>query len=76
MITGVDINPRRQLYYTGALVLNILNENKNGSISLMDAFQKLHEKEQVSFNLFSLTLDWLFILNTIVIDREGIKKCF
>lgn len=76
MITGKDISPRRQIYYIGGLILGVLEENKGDDLTSLDVFEKLSKQEKTTFNLFSLALDWLFLLDAIILDKTVIKKCF
>ncbi len=42
-----------------------------------DIFQKLNETEKISINLYSLILDWLFLLGVIRKNKKGtLEKCF
>ncbi|MDQ6974971.1 MAG: hypothetical protein Q9M22_00220 [Mariprofundaceae bacterium] len=75
MIVSQDNNPQRELYYLGAQVIDLLNRSK-GALDFFDTFQNLKEKEDISMNLFVLTIDWLYLLG-IVDSKEGvIEKCF
>jgi len=76
MITGRDINPKRHLYYIGGLILGILKENQQGGFTSPELFYKLQDKEKISFNLFSLSLDWLFLTGAIKFQNREIRKCF
>ncbi len=76
MIVTTDINPERDIYYLGALVLEVLKESKSKEIDYFDAYQALNQKEKVSISLFSLILDWLFLLGAVKSDQRFIVKCF
>lgn len=76
MIINKDINPEREIYYLGALVIDILDKSPKSKIDFFDAFQQLNEQEKVSMNLFSLTLDWLFMLGAINSKNGYVEKCF
>jgi hypothetical protein len=76
MITGKDINPKKKIYYLGGITLQILKEYPSEDVPFFDVFQKLNEKERISINLYTLTLDWLFLLGVITLNKGGIKKCF
>ncbi len=83
MIKSQNINPKRNIYYLGAVVVLILYSHKYKSNAKRDkatiieadffeVFQELKQKEEISINLFVLTLDWLFILNIIQMDGNFI----
>jgi hypothetical protein len=76
MIISKDTNPERELYYLGALVIDVLSKAPQNRVDFFDAFQRLNDQEKVSMNLFALTLDWLFILG-VVNSKDGyVEKCF
>ncbi len=77
MIISKDINPERDFYYLGAKVIDVLSQNKNKDFSLIDIYAIIKESENISLNLFSLTLDWLFIAGAISkIENGKIITCF
>jgi hypothetical protein len=75
MITNDNTNPRREIYYLGALTIEILNNN-DGKTQLFELFQKVNEKEEISMNLFLFVLDWLYLTDTIKHERGVITLCF
>lgn len=76
MITGKDINPSREIYYLGGVVIQLLKKSQNTSQDFFDVLQRLNEKEKVSVNLFTLILDWLFLLRLVEVKNGSIIKCF
>ncbi len=77
MIINKNINPERDLYYLGGKVIEVLNSTKQSQIDYFDLFMLLNKTNKVSLNLFSLALDWLFILGVIKKGNKGvIEKCF
>lgn len=76
MIINKDINPTREIYHLGALLIEILTNNSGRDLDFFDTYQSLNEKIKVSIDLYILTMDWLFILGLINKKREVIKKCF
>ena len=76
MIISKDTNPERSIYYLGARVIEII-EGKTGDIDFFDLYRSIRSQEKISMELYSLTLDWLYILGAIKNSREeNIKKCF
>lgn len=76
MIIGKDINPKKQIYYISAL---IIEELKIASVPTFDFFQmyyNIKKKEDISINLFSLSLDWLYMLGAIKQSGNKLEKCF
>ncbi len=77
MIVNKNINPERDLYYLGGKVIEVLNSYKNNEIDYFDLFLSVNKSNKVSLNLYSLVLDWLFILGIIKKGNKGlIIKCF
>ena len=77
MIISKDINPERDFYYLGAKVIEVLSAPENKSLLLIDIYETIKRTENISLNLFTLTLDWLFISGVISeIENGKIIKCF
>lgn len=75
MITGIDITPERQLYYVGALILDSVKLSNKTEIDFFELFHKLKGNNGVSIRLFTLALDWLFILGAIKGNSGRLIKC-
>lgn len=77
MIVDKNINPERDLYYLGGILIDVLATKNSVDIDYIDLYQLLKQKQEISINLYSLTLDWLFILGVVSKGENGkIKKCF
>lgn len=77
MIVNKNINPERDLYYLGGKVIEVLNSYTKIEIDYFDLFLSVNKSNKVSLNLYSLVLDWLFILGVIKKGNKGlIIKCF
>lgn len=69
MLLPDNIHPEHCLYFNGALVLEELTVKK--SDSLVDLYSNIQAKISMSFPLFSMCLDWLFLLGVIDITDNG-----
>ncbi|MFT6138739.1 MAG: hypothetical protein ACJAUJ_001834 [Salibacteraceae bacterium] len=77
MIVNKNTNPERDLYYLGGKVIEVLNSFTKNEIDYFDLFLSVNKSNKVSLNLYSLVLDWLFILGVIKKGNKGlIIKCF
>lgn len=77
MIVSRDINPERDFYYLGAKTIEILSYTEDEKIDFFYVFEALRSTEDISLNLFTLTLDWLFIIGAIGKTNKGyLVKCF
>jgi hypothetical protein len=77
MIVSRDINPERDFYYLGAKTIEILSSTDDEKMDFFHVFETLKSTENISLNLFTLTLDWLYIIGAIDKSHKGhIIKCF
>lgn len=77
MIVNKNINPERDLYYLGGIVIDVLNSFNKNEIDYFDLFLSVNKSNKISLNLYTLALDWLFILGVIKKGNKGlIIKCF
>ncbi len=77
MIINSNITPDRDLYYLGGKVIQVLVSNEEQEIDYFDLFQRVNKELKISLNLYTLVLDWLFIIGVINNAENGlIKKCF
>ena len=59
MLLPDSIHPQYSVYYIGALLLQILQQK--GTMSVAD----------LSFKLYLLSLDWLYLINAAQINNKG-----
>ena len=77
MIINSNITPDRDLYYLGGKVIEVLVSNEEQEVDYFDLFQRVNIELKISLNLYTLVLDWLFIIGVIKNAENGlIKKCF
>lgn len=76
MIVNKDINPERDVYYLGAKVIEIISLDME-QFDFFDVYQKISQSEKISMNLYSLTLDWLYLIGAVEHSDKGqLRKCF
>ncbi len=77
MIISKDINPERDLYYLGAQILESLVEIDEKEYDFIELYSRIKLSNNISINLFSLALTWLFTIGAINhSDRGNIIRCF
>lgn len=77
MIVNKNINPERDLYYLGGKVIELLDNSNNAKFDYFELYSNLNKNHDISINLFTLVLDWLFILGAVKKDKKGLlEKCF
>jgi len=69
MLLPDNIHPQQSVYYNGAYVLKILQSDP--VVKIFDLYQKVRQNNKMSFPLFMLCLDWLFLLNVVSMGKNG-----
>ena len=74
MLLPDNIHPDNSIYYNGAFVIESLK--KGTSYSMLDLYQQVKAKRIMSFSIFILCLDWLYLIEVARINSEGeIELC-
>lgn len=74
MLLPDNIHPENSIYYNGAIVLKELQKQANQN--LFDLYQNVKQNKNMSFPIFVLCLDWLFLLNVVEVTNNGkVKLC-
>lgn len=77
MIVNKDTRPEKKIYYLGGLLIEILGKYPvNSKLDFFDIYSEFNSNKEITINLFSITLDWLFLLDLIKIENNKIIKCF
>jgi len=72
MLIPDNIHPENTIYYNGAFVIQAL-QKKDGQ-NLLDLYQNVKQERNMSFPIFILCLDWLYLLNVAIINTNGIVE--
>ncbi len=74
MLLPDNIHPDQSIYYNGAFVIEALKQEP--SYKMLDLYQEVKTKKQMSFSVFILCLDWLYLLDVARLNPEGeIELC-
>ena len=74
MLLPDNIHPENSIYYNGAFVIEALQNRRK--YQMLDLYQVVKLKKDMSFSLFVLCLDWLYILDVAIINSKGeIELC-
>lgn len=73
MLLPDNIHPDNSVYYNGAIVLKILQECKK--VELLELYEKVREVKTISFSLFILCLDWLYLIDVAVLKSSDVELC-
>jgi hypothetical protein len=69
MLLPDAIHPKDSIYYTGAIVLKILQSTDGTKIG--DLYVELKKEHNLTFPVLLLTLDWLYLINAATINQKG-----
>lgn len=74
MLLPDNIHPDNSIYYNGAFVIESLK--KETSYKMLDLYQEVKTKKAMSFSVFILCLDWLYLLEVAKLNSKGeIELC-
>ena len=74
MLLPDNIHPNNSIYYNGAFVLDTLQ--KDISYKIFDLYQEVIAKKGMSFSIFILCIDWLYLLDVARFNTKGeIELC-
>lgn len=69
MLLPDSIHPKHCAYYTGAIVLQTLQQC--GTMSFADLYVQMKRSNDMSFRLLTITLDWLYLINAATVNDKG-----
>lgn len=74
MLLPDNIHPELSIYYNGYIVLMELKIKSKQKI--LDLYQQVKKRNGMSFPIFVLSLDWLYLIDVAKIDENGcVKLC-
>jgi hypothetical protein len=69
MLLPDNVHPTLSIYYNGALVMQALQRCEKQR--MLDLYQEVKNKNDMSFSTFVLSLDWLYLIDTAKMDEDG-----
>lgn len=74
MLLPDTIHPDNSIYYNGAFVLQSLQLKNNQT--LLELYDNVKKVRNISFSIFILCLDWLYLIDAAKINDQGeVKLC-
>lgn len=73
MLLPDNIHPENSIYYNGAFLIQVL-KNKN-NFDILELYQEVKELKNMSFPVFILCIDWLYLANIAELSDGGIGLC-
>lgn len=75
MLLPDNIHPELSIYYNGYVVMMELKTKSKQQV--LDLYQQVKLRNNMSFPTFILCLDWLYLINAAKIDENGcVELCF
>lgn len=74
MLLPDNIHPELCIYYNGSVILAELG--KKTEQKLLELYYNVKKSNDMSFSVFVLSLDWLFLIQSAQINEKGVvRKC-
>lgn len=73
MLLPDNIHPENSIYYNGAIVLQVLQ--KKSGIDLVSLYHEVKQLKELTFPVFILCLDWLYIANIAEVKEGRVELC-
>lgn len=74
MLMPENIDPQKSIYYTGAMVLQLIQ--RSGNISVINLYSEVKLQYGISFPVMLLSLDWLYLIGAVTVTKSGeVKLC-
>ena len=73
MLLPDNVHPENSIYYNGAIVLQVL-ENSD-KLEMLELYNKANQVQNMSFPVFILCLDWLYLIDVAELKKEKVELC-
>ena len=74
MLMPENVDPKKSIYYTGAMVLQLIQSS--GNISELTPYSEVTAQSGISFPVMLLSLDWLYLIGAATVTKSGeVKLC-
>lgn len=69
MLLPDNIHPELSIYYNGFIVLKELKSNSKQRV--FDLYGQIKKRNDMSYPVFIMCLDWLYLIDAAKIDENG-----
>jgi len=73
MLLPDNIHPENSIYYNGAVVLQVLQNNNK--LEMLELYNRVKDVRYMTFPVFVLCLDWLYLIDVAELKREKVELC-
>lgn len=70
MLLPKNMHPLDSIYFNGAIVLEKLQVTQ-GDLDMIQLYKIVNSEKAMTFPVFILCLDWLFLMNLAEVDEKG-----
>jgi pantothenate kinase len=76
MLLSSDVHPTNDIYYVGSQLLALLDRFETLEWEIIDLYQESKSAYALSYGLFSLAIEWLYLLGALDLCKEGrLHRC-
>lgn len=72
MLLPDNVHPELSIYYNGAIILRNLKKKRNQTV--MELFECVKADNGMSFSIFLLGLDWLYLIDAAKVNTSGVVE--
>jgi hypothetical protein len=73
MLLPDNIHPENSIYFNGSFLIQVLQDKNN--LDLIDLYREVKKIRNMSFPVFTLCIDWLYLANIAELSNGRIKLC-
>lgn len=73
MLLPENIHPENTVYYNGYIILRVLMKNK--TTELLELYHEVKKLKNMTYPIFTFSLDWLFLANIVELKNGKIELC-
>lgn len=73
MLLPDNVHPENSIYYNASFVLKIIQEKDK--LDMLKLYYEVKQLKEISFSVFILCLDWLYLLNIVEVKEGKVELC-
>ena len=73
MLLPDNMRPENCIYYNGAIVVKGRQTEKK--MSVVDLYCRLREQYRMSFAILQLCIDWLYLIDCVIVKNGEVELC-
>ncbi|WP_325891115.1 ABC-three component system middle component 6 [Grimontia sp. NTOU-MAR1] len=70
----IDSDPIINPINIGAHILNLMSKNNDKPLNVEEIYDHISKELDISYEVFTFSLDWLYAIEAINLDDDGIIK--